>query len=54
MLARLICFLLGHSFNEVETRETPHPDVFVIRGKCARCGKLTLQVHDFRQPEWPE
>jgi hypothetical protein len=54
MLARLICFLLGHSFDKAEMRETPHPDVFMVRGKCARCGALALQVHDFRQPKWPE
>jgi len=50
MLARLICFLLGHSFSErEEVRLTPHPDVYVLRRTCARCGELSLQVCDTRQ-----
>lgn len=53
MLARLICFLLGHSFDEeVEVRETPHPDIYVLRSRCARCKTLSLQVRDMRDDSW--
>ena len=52
MLARLICFLLGHSFDEEEeVRLTPHPDVYILRNTCARCGKPSLKVCDMRDPD---
>lgn len=51
MLARLICFLLGHAQNKLEALERVQPYVYVRRGKCARCGVRILEVRDFRDED---
>lgn len=52
MLARLICFLLGHSFNEFEIYECPQPHVQIRRARCARCDSLFLEVRDLYEDHY--
>ena len=48
MLARLICFLLGHALEELEAVECPQPHLHIRRGKCARCGVPIFELRDLR------
>jgi hypothetical protein len=48
MLARLICFLLGHLLRELDVREGPHAGIYLSCGKCSRCGADVLEVRDLR------
>lgn len=54
MIARLICLLLGHALDELETIEGVPPPVSVRRGKCARCKAPIITVHDLRDEEGPK
>ena len=45
MLARLICLLLGHVFDELVVRDAQgQPRVYVGSGICDRCGKRVFSV----------
>lgn len=46
MLARLLCFLLGHSYDELDVREGPQQHIRVVYGKCARCSAPVIEIHD--------
>lgn len=46
MLARLICFLLGHVFDGREVLVSQQPHVYMYRGKCARCGTRIFRMRD--------
>lgn len=48
VLARLICFLLGHVFDELVVLEGAQPPVYVSHSKCARCGARVVEVRDLR------
>lgn len=49
MLARLICFLLGHVLDELVVLEGAQPPIYVSHGKCARCGTPVIEVRDLRE-----
>ena len=51
MIARLICLLLGHQLDELETVEGVQPPVYVSHGKCARCKAPVIMVRDLRDEE---
>jgi hypothetical protein len=51
MLARLLCFLLGHSYDELDVREGPQQHIRVVYGKCARCGAPVIEIHDLSDDE---
>lgn len=51
MLARLICFLLGHVLEDECVQESERPRVFVSNGTCARCKAPLLEVIDLRDEE---
>jgi hypothetical protein len=44
MLARVICFFLGHIYAELVIEECVQKNVYVRRGTCDRCGKLVFEV----------
>lgn len=48
VLARLICFLLDHMFDELVVLEGSQPPIYVSHGKCARCGATIIAMHDLR------
>lgn len=45
MLARLICFLLGHVFDD-NRLFLPQPGVRIRRGQCSRCGAVFIEILD--------
>lgn len=46
-LARLLCFLLGHVFDElVVHNEQGQPRVYIGSGVCDRCGKRVFEIPD--------
>lgn len=51
MLARLICFLLGHVFDGREILVSQQPHVYMSRGKCARCGVPVFEMRDLRDED---
>jgi hypothetical protein len=51
VLARLICFLLGHCFDPVDTYDSPQPHIRVIYVMCARCRAPGLEVLDLHDDE---
>lgn len=50
MLARLICFLIEHVFDELDVREGPQ-NVYSCYGTCARCGVAVSEVCDLRNDD---
>lgn len=48
MIARIICFLLGHALDKLEEHGVVQSSVYVRSGKCARCGVPILEVRDLR------
>jgi len=53
VLARLICLLLDHVFDELAVLEGAQPPIYVSHGKCARCGASIVEVHDLREEYEP-
>ncbi len=51
MIARVMCFFLGHSFARLEALERVQPYVYVRRGPCARCGTPIIEVRDLRDED---
>jgi hypothetical protein len=51
VLARLLCFLLGHSYDELDVREGPQQYIRVVYGKCARCGAPVIEILDLRDDD---
>jgi len=51
VLARLLCFLLGHVFDELVVHEGLQPRVYVSRGACARCHAPVIEIRDLRDEE---
>jgi hypothetical protein len=49
VLARLLCFLLGHTYDELDVREGPQQHIRVVYGKCARCGAPVIEIRDLRE-----
>jgi len=48
MLARLICFFLGHVYSALDVLESPQPHIRISYGECARCGEPGLEICDLR------
>lgn len=48
-LARLICFLLGHVFDDNRIF-LPQPGVRIRRGQCSRCGAVFIEILDPDEP----
>ena len=48
MIARLICFFLGHALDKLEEHGAVQSPVYVRSGKCARCGIPIMEVHSLR------
>jgi hypothetical protein len=48
MLARLICFLLGHTLDEHIVYEGGRPLFLVKRGECPRCKAAVFVMRDAR------
>lgn len=51
MIAKIICFLLGHVSADLHVCATPDPHVYVRRGTCARCGVQVFELFDLRDEE---
>ena len=51
MLARLICFLIGHVFDGREVLVSQQPHIYMSRGRCARCGIPVFEMRDLRDEE---
>jgi len=51
MIARLLCFFLGHVLDELNVIEGTQPHIYVGHGKCARCGVPVLEVRDLRDED---
>jgi hypothetical protein len=49
MLAKIICFLLGHITEELDVLDTVEPNVYIRRGKCDRCGAPVFEMYDLRE-----
>lgn len=50
MLARLICFLLGHLLEDLVIRESPDVYIYMGDGKCVRCGMQVVEIVDRKNP----
>jgi hypothetical protein len=53
MLARLICFLLGHLLEDLVVRDGPESYVYVGDGKCSRCGAQAIELREDDDDEPP-
>jgi hypothetical protein len=51
VIARLICFLLGHAVDELAVHESPQPHIRISHGKCARCGVPVFELRDLRDED---
>lgn len=51
LLSGLICYLLGHVFDDLDIRETPQARVYTVIGSCARCSTQMFMVCDLRNED---
>lgn len=43
-----MCWLLGHSLDELEKIEGVQPLIYVSHGRCSRCNAPVIMVRDLR------